>query len=134
MQIELTLKTLNEQLNKDSLPFLHHKTGNIYDFVGTVSPLKPHLEKHPLFIENDNYVLAHDSENPYAKYCVFIHNGILYSTASTNPHGKILYYREGLFWLRDTLMFHELVLQKDGKYRPRFELLDLVDPSLKVNK
>lgn len=121
MKNELNIKTLIKRLGTDIIQYRHNKSGNIYDYVGTVNPTKHWTDHKPGFFAKADYVLASDSENPFMTHTVFVVNNTLYAKGAPTPSSKILYHREGRFWLRDTTMFYEEAEQPDGAMKPRFE-------------
>jgi hypothetical protein len=103
--------------------FLHVKSNNTYTQYGFATP-----EEFPSDIIANERFIARDSEDKDLEVVCYIRGNSVFFIPSDNPKLfgntdlKVLYERNGIFWLRSVGAFEELV-EINGVQVPRFQKL-----------
>ena len=121
------LVTNVDQIKASLVPcgsYRHNKTGNLYTHYGLVQPTaslqleQVSLSFHAHCCENKD-VLVEVYYTPSGLYYVPNHQPLLYE----NDKPKVLYERNGVFWLRSVDDF-EVLVELNGQRVPRFQRVD----------
>jgi hypothetical protein len=121
------MKNIGPERIKQLIPttgtFLHTKSNNTYTQYGLAHP-----EEFPADIIANERFLAYDSENKEVAVTCYIRDTSVFFIPSDNPKLfgntdlKVLYERNGVYWLRSVDAFGELV-DLNGQMTPRFKKL-----------
>lgn len=105
--------------------YLHNKTGNTYTVIGLAFSRFQDTEEIPNF----HHVIAHCSENKDVEVKVYKRGNIFWYVSDSEPalfentKTKVLYERNGVYWLRSVTDFEKPV-DINGILTPRFSFKD----------